>query len=133
MAGRYTDKLGKMKYVDVTPAEYLAMNKYTQRINKTNDLSGKLRYPVSEREAISIVPRRKLKQFEETGRMKSKRTIFGDVDTPMGTLKYDSVVGGFIDPADPTKLVSQEQIKTWAQDNPMPVRVGEEPLKSCNQ
>jgi len=129
MAGRYTDKLGKMKYVDVTPAEYLAMNKYTQRINKTNDLSGKLRYPVSEREAISIVPRRKLKQFEETGRMKSKRTIFGDVDTPMGTLKYDSVVGGFIDPADPTKLVDQAQIKTWAQDNPMPVRVGEEPLK----
>ena len=126
MAGRYTDKLGKMKYVDVTPAEYLAMNKYTQRINKTNDLSGKLRYPVSEREAISIVPRRKLKQFEETGRMKSKRTMFGNVDTPEGILKYDSVVGGFVDPKYPTQVVDNEQIKTWAAENPMPVKAGTE-------
>jgi hypothetical protein len=126
MAGRYTDKLGKMKYVDVTPAEYLAMNKYTQKINKTNDLSGKLRYPVSEREAISIVPRRKLKQFEETGRMKSKRTIFGDVDTPMGTLKYDSVVGGFVDPKYPTQVVDNAQIKAWATENPINVKAGTE-------
>jgi len=126
MAGRYTDKLGKMKYVDVTPAEYLAMNKYTQRINKTNDLSGKLRYPVSEREAISIVPRRKLKQFEETGRMKSKRTMFGNVDTPEGILKYDSVVGGFVDPKYPTQVVDNAQIKTWAAENPMPVKAGTE-------
>ena len=127
MAGRYTDKLGKMKYVDVTPAEYLAMNKYTQRINKTNDLSGKLRYPVSEREAISIVPRRKLKQFEETGRMKSKRTMFGNVDTPEGILKYDSVVGGFVDPKYPTQVVPDNaQIKTWAAENPMPVKAGTE-------
>ena len=46
-----------------------------------------------------------------------------------GQQKFIGVVGGFIDPADPTKLVDQAQIKTWAQDNPMPVRVGEEPLK----
>ena len=132
MARTYTDKLGKMKYVDVTPKEFQDMKRYVERINKTNDVGGKTRFPVSRRNDgnnIQIVPRRKLKQFEETGRMKSKLNILGDVDTPAGMLKYDSVVGGFIDPADPTKLVDQAQIKTWAQDNPMPVRVGEEPLK----
>jgi len=132
MARTYTDKLGKMKYVDVTPKEFQDMKRYVERINKTNDVGGKTRFPVSRRNDgnnIQIVPRRKLKQFEETGRMKSKLNILGDVDTPAGMLKYDSVVGGFIDPADPTKIVDQAQIKTWAQDNPMPVRVGEEPLK----
>jgi hypothetical protein len=133
MARTYTTgPFGKMKYVDVTPKEFQDMKRYVERINKTNDVGGKTRFPVSRRNDgnnIQIVPRRKLKQFEETGRMKSKLNILGDVDTPAGMLKYDSVVGGFIDPADPTKLVDQAQIKTWAQDNPMPVRVGEEPLK----
>ena len=133
MARTYTTgPFGKMKYVDVTPKEFQDMKRYVERINKTNDVGGKTRFPVSRRNDgnnIQIVPRRKLKQFEETGRMKSKLNILGDVDTPAGMLKYDSVVGGFIDPADPTKIVDQAQIKTWAQDNPMPVRVGEEPLK----
>ena len=133
MARTYTTgPFGKMKYVDVTPKEFQDMKRYVERINKTNDVGGKTRFPVSRRNDgnnIQIVPRRKLKQFEETGRMKSKLNILGEVDTPAGMLKYDSVVGGFIDPADPTKLVDQAQIKTWAQDNPMPVRVGEEPLK----
>ena len=133
MARTYTTgPFGKMKYVDVTPKEFQDMKRYVGRINKTNDVGGKTRFPVSRKNDgnnIQIVPRRKLKQFEETGRMKSKLNILGDVDTPAGMLKYDSVVGGFIDPADPTKIVDQAQIKTWAQDNPMPVRVGEEPLK----
>jgi hypothetical protein len=61
--------------------------------------------------------------------MKSKMTMFGNVDTPPGTLKYDSVKGGFIDPAEPTKIIDQAQITAWAKENPMPVKVGEEPLK----
>lgn len=129
MARTYTDKLGKMKYVDVTPKEFQDMKRYVERINKTNDVGGKTRFPVSRRNDgnnIQIVPRRKLKQFEETGRMKSKLNIFGKVDTPEGMLKYDSVVGGFIDPKNPTQVINNAQIKTWAAENPMPVQAGTE-------
>ena len=129
MAGRYTDKLGKMKYVDVTPKEFQDMKRYVERINKTNDVGGKTRFPVSRRNDgnnIQIVPRRKLKQFEETGRMKSKLNIFGKVDTPEGILKYDSVIGGFVDPKYPTQVINDAQIKTWAAENPMPVKAGTE-------
>jgi len=129
MASSYTDKLGKMKYVDVTPKEFQDMKRYVERINKTKDVGGKVRFPVSRRNDgnnIQIVPRRKLKQFEETGRMKSKRTIFGNVEVPKGTLRYDSVVGGFVDPQFPTQVVDTAQIKAWATENPMPVKAGTE-------
>ena len=129
MASSYTDKLGKMKYVDVTPKEFQDMKRYVERINKTKDVGGKVRFPVSRRNDgnnIQIVPRRKLKQFEETGRMKSKRTIFGNVEVPKGTLRYDSVVGGFVDPQFPTQVVNNAQIKAWATENPMPVKAGTE-------
>ena len=128
----FMDNFGRTKYVDLTPKEFQDTKRYVERINKTNDVGGGTRFPVSRRNDgnnIQIMPRRKLKQLEDTGRMKSKMTMFGNVDTPPGTLKYDSVKGGFIDPADPTKIVDQAQITAWAQDNPMPVRVGEEPLK----
>lgn len=129
MASSYTDKFGKMKYVDVTPKEFQDMKRYVERINKTKDVGGKVRFPVSRRNDgnnIQIVPRRKLKQFEETGRMKSKRTIFGNVEVPKGTLRYDSVVGGFVDPEFPTQVVDNAQIKAWATENPMPVKAGTE-------
>ena len=32
-----------------------------------------------------------------------------------GVLSYDSVKGGFVDPADPTTIVNQDQIKAWAE------------------
>ena len=129
MARSYTDKVVKMKYVDVTPKEFQDMKRYVGRINKTNDVGGKTRFPVSRRNDgnnIQIVPRRKLKQFEETGRMKSKLNIFGKVDTPEGILKYDSVIGGFVDPKYPTQVINDAQIKTWAAENPMPVKAGTE-------
>ena len=130
MARTYTTgPFGKMKYVDVTPKEFQDMKRYVERINKTNDVGGKTRFPVSRRNDgnnIQIVPRRKLKQFEETGRMKSKLNIFGKVDTPEGILKYDSVIGGFVDPKYPTQVINDAQIKTWAAENPMPVKAGTE-------
>ena len=49
MASSYTDKLGKMKYVDVTPKEFQDMKRYVERINKTKDVGGKVRFPVSRR------------------------------------------------------------------------------------
>ena len=125
----FMDNFGRTKYVDLTPKEFQDTKRYVERINKTNDVGGGTRFPVSRRNDgnnIQIMPRRKLKQLEDTGRMKSKMTMFGNVDTPPGTLKYDSVKGGFIDPAEPTKIVDQAQITAWAQDNPMPVKAGTE-------
>ena len=126
IAASYASKLGKTKYVDVTPAEYEQMKRYKDKVNLTKDASGKLRYPVSTKEGYSIIPRRKLKEFENTGRLKTKRNIFGKVDTPMGTLKYDSVIGGFVDPKFPTQVVDNAQIKAWAAENPINVKAGTE-------
>jgi len=126
IAASYASKLGKTKYVDVTPAEYEQMKRYKDKVNLTKDASGKLRYPVSTKEGYSIIPRRKLKEFENTGRLKTKRNIFGKVDTPMGTLKYDSVIGGFVDPKFPTQVVDNAQIKAWATENPIEVKAGTE-------
>ena len=126
IAASYASKLGKTKYVDVTPAEYEQMKRYKDKVNLTKDASGKLRYPVSTKEGYSIIPRRKLKEFENTGRLKTKRNIFGKVDTPMGTLKYDSIIGGFVDPKFPTQVVDNAQIKAWATENPIEVKAGTE-------
>ena len=125
----FMDNFGRTKYVDLTPKEFQDTKRYVERINKTNDVGGGTRFPVSRRNDgnnIQIMPRRKLKQLEDTGRMKSKMTMFGNVDTPPGTLKYDNVKGGFIDPAEPTKIIDQAQITAWAKENPMPVKAGTE-------
>ena len=141
-AKSYTNKLGKTKYVDVTPKEYLAMQKYRERVNRGNFISGnpdmptrRTQIPVTD--ANSMIPRYKLKEFEKTGRMKSQSKLLGDVKTPAGTIIYDPIKGGFID-AGETALpfgkrfdgssanVSTEQLKAWATENPMPVKAGTE-------
>ena len=53
IAASYASKLGKTKYVDVTPAEYEQMKRYKDKVNLTKDASGKLRYPVSTKEGYS--------------------------------------------------------------------------------
>ena len=139
MASKYTNTLGRTKYVDVTPAEYIKMQEYAPRINKTNSILSNpdnpvRRYPINTVDmpnpnSVTVAPRYKIKQLEKSGRMKSKLNLLGEIENPAGTLIYDSIIGGFIDPADPTKLVSQEQIKTWAETNPEKVIAGTEPVK----
>jgi hypothetical protein len=132
-ASSYTDKLGKTKYVDVTPREFLNFKKYVDRVNKTKSLSGGERFPVNTKDKLSIVPRYKLKEFEEANRLKSQRNFFkkfnlktGYAERPPGVLTYDSVLGGFVDSKYPTQKVSDLQIKNWATENPMPVKAGTE-------
>jgi len=136
MASNYTNKLGRTKYVDVTPAEYLKMKEYAPRINKTNSILSNpdnpvRRYPINNvdmpnPDSVTVAPRYKLKQLEKSGRMKSKLNMLGKIDNPAGTLIFDSTVGGFVDPKYPTQLVDQAQIKAWATENPMPVKAGTE-------
>ena len=143
----YLAKPGRLKYVDVTPAELESFNKYKTKINKLDNkysTKKRLNLPDAPKKNVTdsfhhqIIPRYKLKQMEEAGRMKSKLNLnpfvkrnIGDmlVKPTAGVLEYNVDLGRFLDPADPTKIVDQAQLKTWAQDNPMPVRVGEEPLK----
>ena len=134
----YTDKLGKTKYVDVTPKEFMDFKRYVDRVNKTKSLSGKDRYPVNKGDKISIIPRYKLKEFEEAGKLKSERNIFKDfniksgyMERAEGVLSYDSVKGGFVDPADPTTVVNQDQIKAWAEANPEKVTAGTEAVEAA--
>ena len=131
-ASSYTDKFGKTKFVDVTPKEFTDFKKYVERVNKTKSLSGGERFAINTTDKLSIVPRYKLKEFEKADRLKSQRNIFRDfnlksgyVDRPEGVLSYDSVKGGFVDPAKPDKVVTQSEIKQYAIDNPMEVKVGE--------
>ena len=136
MASKYTNKLGRIKYVDVTPAEYLKMKEYAPRINKTNSILSNpdnpvRRYPINNvdmpnPDSVTVAPRYKLKQLEKSGRMKSKLNMLGKIDNPAGTLIYDSTVGGFVDPKYPTQLVDQTQIKAWATENPIDVKAGTE-------
>ena len=126
LASGYADKLGKTKYVDVTPAEYEMMKRYKDKVNLTSDFSGKRRFPLSTKETYTTIPKIKLKQFADTGRLKSKLSMLGEVDVPPGVLTYDSVLGGFVDSANPDEVVGQNQLKTWAEDNPMKVEVGTE-------
>ena len=105
-AASYTNKLGKTKYVDVTPKEFMDFKRYVNRVNKTKSLSGGERFPVNTGDKMSIVPRYKLKEFEEAGKLKTERNIFKDFTTKSGfmeraegVLSYDSVKGGFVDPA----------------------------------
>ena len=137
-ASSYTDKLGKTKYVDVTPKEFMNFKRYVDRVNKTKDLSGKTRFAVGTSDKLSIIPRYKLKEFEETGKLKSERNIFKDftsksgfMERAEGVLSYDSVKGGFVDPADPTTIVNQDQIKAWAEANPEKVTAGTEAVEAA--
>ena len=132
-ASSYTDKLGKTKYVDVTPREFLNFKKYVDRVNKTKSLSGGERYSINKGDKLSIVPRYKLDEFEKANRLKSQRNFFkkfnlktGYAERPPGVLTYDSVLGGFVDSKYPTQKVSDLQIKNWATENPMPVKAGTE-------
>jgi len=137
-ASSYTDRLGKTKYVDVTPTEFMDFKRYVNRVNKTKSLSGGERFAVNTGDKLSIVPRYKLKEFEEAGKLKSQRNIFKDFTTKSGymeraegVLSYDSVKGGFVDPADPTTIVNQDQIKAWAEANPEKVTAGTEAVEAA--
>ena len=137
-AASYTNKLGKTKYVDVTPKEFMDFKRYVNRVNKTKSLSGGERYPVGTQDKLSIVPRYKLDEFEKAGKLKTERNIFKDFTTKSGfmeraegVLSYDSVKGGFVDPADPTTIVNQDQIKAWAEANPEKVTAGTEAVEAA--
>jgi hypothetical protein len=75
MASKYTNKLGRIKYVDVTPAEYLKMKEYAPRINKTNSILSNpdnpvRRYPINSvdmpnPDSVTVAPRYKMKQLEK--------------------------------------------------------------------
>ena len=137
-ASSYTDKLGKTKYVDVTPKEFMDFKRYVDRVNKTKSLSGGERFAVNTLDKLSIVPRYKLKEFEKADRLKSQRNIFKDFNLEGGYMKraegvlsYDSVKGGFVDPADPTTIVNQDQIKAWAEANPEKVTAGTEAVEAA--
>jgi len=143
-ASSYLARPGRMKYVDVTPAELESFNKYKARINKRPvkySMKKKLGLPdapthgVTTSEFHQIIPRYKLKQMEEAGRLKTKYDLnpFGKrtmndilVKPAKGVLEYDVVLGGFVDSANPGEIVGQNQLKTWAADNPMDVKVGTE-------
>jgi hypothetical protein len=143
-ASAYLARPGQMKYVDVTPAELESFNRYKGKVNKRPmkySMKKKLGLPdapthgVTTSEFHQIIPRYKLKQMEEAGRLKTKYDLnpFGKrtmndilVKPAKGVLEYDVVLGGFVDSANPGEIVGQNQLKTWAADNPMDVKVGTE-------
>jgi hypothetical protein len=83
-----------------------------------------------------LIPRYKLKQMEKAGRLKSKYDLnpFGKRfinDAPLipatkGVLEWNRELGAFVDSANPGEVVGQNQLKAWADDNPMPVKAGTE-------
>ena len=142
-AAGYLSRPGQMKYVDVTPAELEAIDKYKARVNKANvkwSESARMGKPYKQSVTTSphhkVIPRYKLKQLEEAGRLKTKwdlnllkKGVMDDsiVKSTKGVLEWDSVLGGFVDSGNPSEIVGQNQIKAWAEDNPMKVKVGEAP------
>ena len=139
-ASSYLSRPGRLKYVDVTPAELAAFNRYKDKVNKTNvkwsraALEGKpFKQNITTSEFHQVIPRYKLKQMEEAGRLKTKYDLNPFVKRNMddilvkptkGVLEYDPVLGAFVDSANPGEVVGQNQIKAWAADNPMPVKAG---------
>ena len=140
----YLAKPGRMKYVDVTPAELESFNKYKERVNKRP-----VKYSVKKQQGLpdaplhgvtdsphhQLIPRYKLKQMEKAGRLKSKLDLnpFKEryigkmlVKPAKGVLEYDVLLGGFVDSANPGEIVGQNQLKTWAADNPINVKAGTE-------
>ena len=137
-AAGYLSKPGQMKYVDVTPAELEAIDKFKTKVNQTNvkfseaaRMGKPFKQSVTTSPAHKIIPRYKLKQMEEAGRLKTKLDINpftnkGAVESAEGVLEWNSVRGGFVDSANPSEIVGQNQIKAWAADNPIDVKVGTE-------
>ena len=137
-AAGYLSKPGQMKYVDVTPAELEAIDKFKTKVNQTNvkfseraRMGKPFKQSVTPSPAHKIIPRYKLKQMEEAGRLKTKLDINpftnkGAVESAEGVLEWNSVRGGFVDSANPSEIVGQNQIKAWAADNPIDVKVGTE-------
>ena len=133
----YLSAPGRMKYVDVTPAELESFNRYKDRVNKTN-----LKYsarPIKQNVTTSphhqIIPRYKLKEMEKSGRLKTaydlnplKNRNIGEmlVKPTAGVLEYNVDLGAFVDSRYPTQKVSDLQIKNWATENPMSVKAGTE-------
>ncbi len=67
------------------------------------------------------------KKFVGQEKINIPQTAYARAEAMVGKLKWDNVVGAFT-----TKdgdIASQADIKTYAAENPMEVRVGEEPLK----
>ena len=144
-AKSYLARPGQMKYVDVTPQELEAFNRYKAKVNKRPvkySTMKKLGLPdppthgVTESFHHQIIPRYKLKEMEKAGRIKKAYDLnpFGNrymsdvlVKPPKGVLEWNDTLGGFVDSANPSEVVGQNQLKAWAQDNPMPVKVGEAP------
>jgi predicted transcriptional regulator len=147
-ADGYNARPGQLKYVDVTPTELESFNRYKTRVNKLDNkysTKKRLNLPDAPKKNVTdsfhhqIIPRYKLKQMEDAGRMKTKYTlnpfkkqiVSADpsnltIQRTPGVLEYDNVIGGFVDPKYPTQVVDNAQIKTWAAENPMPVRAGTE-------
>ena len=140
----YLSRPGQLKYVDVTPQELEAFNRYKDKVNKRSVKYSKARqmgkpeavkHGVTESFHHQIIPRYKLKQMEEAGRLKTKYDLnpFGPryigrklVEAPKGVLEWNDTLGGFVDSAHPDEIVGQNQLKAWAADNPIDVKVGTE-------
>jgi hypothetical protein len=143
-ASSYLAKPGRMKYVDVTPAELESFNEYKNRVNKRQ-----VKYSVKKQQGLpdaplhnvtdsphhQIIPRYKLKQMEKAGRLKSKLDLnpfkqrnIGEmlVKPTAGVLEYNVDLGAFVDSKYPTQKVTDLQIKNWAAENPMSVKAGTE-------
>jgi len=144
-AGSYLSRPGRMKYVDVTPQELESFQKYKDRVNrrpvkysvkKMQGLADPPLHGLTESFHHQLIPRYKLKQMEKAGRLKSKYDLnpFGKRfinDAPLipatkGVLEWNRELGAFVDSANPGEVVGQNQLKAWAEDNPMKVEVGTE-------
>jgi len=103
VAGMFADYPGIIKKVDVTPAEFEKGKKIQTKT--------KLGSYVDPNELI--LP-------------KSKMTDVGiDIPRTIGyNLKWDNIKGAFVNTAT-DDVASQAELKTWAADNPMNVKVGE--------
>ena len=142
-ATSYLSRPGQMKYVDVTPQELESFNRYKDKVNKRPVKYSRARqlgkpeavmHGVTESFHHQIIPRYKLKEMEKAGRLKTKWDLnpLGErymsdrlIKPPKGILEYDEILGGFVDSANPSEVVGQNQLKAWAADNPMNVKVGE--------
>ena len=134
----YLNDPGRIKYVDVTPAELESFNRYKGKLNKTKvkyAVNKNLMQSVTPSEYHQILPRYKLDQMEKAGRIKNKYRLnpfkqryVGEmlVKPSKGVLEFDRNIGAFVDSANPTQKISSAQLKTFAAENPMPVLAGTE-------
>jgi hypothetical protein len=144
-AASYLSRPGRMKYVDVTPQELESFNRYKDKVNRRPVKYSRARemgkpemamHNITESFHHQLIPRYKLKQMEEAGRLKSKldlnpfrKSYIGDaplIPDTKGVLEWNRDLGGFVDSANPDEVVGQNQLKAWAEDNPMKVEVGTE-------